>query len=1797
MAICSQTDRQIDIDNPEFNFCFKTCIDNQCALHWTPNAYRNMLMRIFTPSLYFQCVFHDFQCVITLLRALSVALYDELSADYIGYLQRQKSKEADREVSDHILVAEALRSRVTIALLRLSPLEPRHSTVHKHKSSRHSESTRRSSSGLSTVVIKHSAKVEEAKVKLLYAQQEAELIRKEAEIKAERSILKVKEEIDVAESNFQTVKRALSFSSVGMSIERNSSILTPDRLRPRSTRDSVKDDIRSGHLSVTSQRTAAFVLDQAKHTIAREKSPKSGVKHDKLSLTDVYIRKPTCVVDEKCRNQASHATQPRHSPISHCDEHSVTSAYIPKPLYVVDEKRQFQASHATQPRLSPISHNDKQLFTSAFIPKPPCEVEVKCRDQAGFVTSPRLSPIIADDKHSVTSVCTPIPPPVNIECQELAKFMVKKDLLTSRLTTFDDKPEHYTFWRTSFLSIMSELDASPLEHLDLLVKSLGPNSKQQAMNICCANPSNLPKAVELIWERLDDRYGSPEMLEAALPQRIKAFPKLYDSNRAELYELSDLVAEIDSVKSNESYQNLFAYFDSSAGVNLIVNKLPGRIQEKWTNEANKYKQKYCVSYPPFSVFCSFMRNIAKMKNDPGFIYEQQQPQGAGKGSPRRFAGRAGKVDPRKQPQLVYSRKTDVDQKDESKSAYTGAVCPIHHTGHTLNKCRVFRLKPLSEREDFVRENGYCFKCCGPKKHRSKRCKEVVKCDVCKSSDHPSALHPDSVSDTVKQHEGERTDVKTVCTEICETPSTTHKSCARILLVNIYPEDKKWLSRRVYCLLDDQSNRSLATSNLFDTFGNNSQDIVYKLDSCAGQVLTAGRRATGYVVESLDSSVCFKLPELVECNNIPNNRDEIPSPAVAEKYSHLQDIAAYIPPHDEHADIELLIGLDLIEAFYVLEDRVGKPYAQRLPLGWVMFGSVCLGKVHGTEVVSVNKINVLRDGRPTLLEPCDKGITVEEDPIFGRTHGDEKPGLSIEDRVFMDIVETKFTKDTDGHWMAPLPFKPSRPLLQNNRPLAVRRAKSLDMSIARNSVKREHVIDFMRKLLENQHAELAPEIPLSKERWYLPLFGVYHPMKPEKIRMVFDSSARYHDVSLNDVLLKGPDLCNSLLGILLRFRREAVAVTMDVEQMFYNFKVTTDHRDFLRFLWHAGNDPEKPLVEYRMTVQVFGNSPSPAIATYGLRKSVEGSGHDVKELVSQNFYVDDGLLSCPDEDGAIELVHRTKRALQEGGGLRLHKFASNSRKVLDSFESDDLASDFKDLDLGDAPLPMQRSLGLLWNTDDDVFTFQVSRDIKPYTKRGVLSTINSLYDPVGFASPVIIRGKLLLRDGMTSTQKLDWDDPLPDSLRNEWQAWVQSLTHLEDLHIQRKYSSISFSRASTREVHVFCDASKDAIGAVAYLKLGFDDSVDISFLLGKAKVTPAGRLTIPRAELCAAVLAVELADTIKEQLMIDPDSFFFYTDSQVVLGYITNETRRFYVFVGNRVSRIRLSSKPAQWKYVQSNMNPADLATRSVDAKDLQDCTWLKGPKFLKSDSHDSGLRPFPMVDPDSDKEVRPEVRCYKTEEVDVYTPRLGSHRFESFSDWKVLVRSTALLKYVARLHGEYRESDLPDSPKDPDFLRETERFLIQTVQGEVYKTEIEAIRGDGSPPRNSSLLTLAPVLDQHGLLRVGGRLGMVEDGDVVSDLSRHPIILPKHHHISSLIVRHFHQKICHQGRHLTDGAIRAAGFWIVGGKQLVSSQIAKCVFCRKSRGQRGWQFMADLPEDRLTPAPPFSYVGVDTFGP
>lgn len=1115
------------------------------------------------------------------------------------------------------------------------------------------------------------------------------------------------------------------------------------------------------------------------------------------------------------------------------------------------------------------------------------------------------------------------------------------------------------------------------------------------------------------------------------------------------------------------------------------------------------------------------------------------------------------------------------------------LCPLHKTRHLLNECSAFRRKPLEERKKFVLSNGICFKCCGPKKHRAMNCKTNVKCDICKKSSHPSALHVD-----VDCHVGEPTPegtVKNVCTQICGKANGTSRSCAKIIPVRVYPKDDPHKCRVVYALIDDQSSHSLATSPFFDFFSPESTKYQYVLSSCAGRFTASGRRGHGYVIESLDWTQKLDLPVVIECNDIPNNRDEIPFPAVAQQYPHLQEIASLIPTVMDDIEIELLIGRDVVSAHHVLDQKLCEsdlPIAQKFPLGWVIIGQVCMGNLHYSNAVNVNKTFILQNGRPTIFEPCDSRFHITDNP-FVKTEHDKKTGFSIEDKDFLHVMKSGLKKEEDGHWTVPLPFRRDRPVLPNNKVQALKRAKTFDASLQRDPLKRQHVLEFMDKIFTRGHAEKAPTIPQDQECWYLPMFGVYHPKKPNSIRVVFDSSARHEGLSLNDVLMKGPDLSNSVLGVLLRFRENAVAITADVEQMFHNFRVDESDRNYLRFLWHQGNDFEMPLEEFRMRVHVFGNSPSPTVATYGLRRSVIDAEPDVKNFVFHNFYVDDGLTSCDTEEKAVSLMKRTQRALMKGRMLRLHKIASNSKSVLSQFDQDDLAKDLKSMDFGSEVIPMQRTLGVIWDIESDKITFQVSRETKPYTRRGVLATINSLFDPLGFASPVTLQGKLLLREMMLPPGPADWDEPLPESFREQWERWVESLHHLEEVEVSRMYGELSLSQVSSTEVHIFCDASKDAIAAVAYIKTMGEDSSDVGFLLGKAKVAPNHGHTIPRLELCAAVVAVELAEVAKEQLDLKKEDFHFYSDSRVVLGYISAETRRFHVYVANRVSRIRSFCGPEQWNHVPTDDNPADVATRKFRTSDLTGSMWLRGPDLLQRFKLDDVNEHFPLVDAESDKEIKKEISAIKT----ILEPALGSGRFSRFSTWKSLVRAIIALKMFTRKTSSSHVID------DPDLIESTEKLIIKEAQFETYGAEIRAIRNGSGPPKNSPLLPLNPILNDDGLLRVGGRIHRKQVKQGNNHRSAHPIILPKNHHVAVLIIRHYHSKIHHQGRQMTEGVIRSAGYWIVNGKRMISSEIHHCVTCRKLRGKFGWVQMADLPEDRLQEAPPFTFVGLDVFGP
>lgn len=172
----------------------------------------------------------------------------------------------------------------------------------------------------------------------------------------------------------------------------------------------------------------------------------------------------------------------------------------------------------------------------------------------------------------------------------------------------------------------------------------------------------------------------------------------------------------------------------------------------------------------------------------------------------------------------------------------------------------------------------------------------------------------------------------------------------------------------------------------------------------------------------------------------------------------------------------------------------------------------------------------------------------------------------------------------------------------------------------------------------------------------------------------------------------------------------------------------------------------------MTVHVFGNRPSPAVATYGLRRCFAHSDPDVNDFVSNNVYVDDILLSCPSEENAADLMKRTRLALKEGGQLKPPKISSISKSVPMKFPADDLAKDLKDLEIQKDDLPVQRSFSISWDFNADVFTFKISSDQKPFTRREVLSTIYSLFYPLGFPSPVTVQGKILFRQMLSTSSE-------------------------------------------------------------------------------------------------------------------------------------------------------------------------------------------------------------------------------------------------------------------------------------------------------------------------------------------------------------------------------------------------------------------------------------------------------------
>ncbi|XP_055685305.1 uncharacterized protein LOC129791261 [Lutzomyia longipalpis] len=650
-------------------------------------------------------------------------------------------------------------------------------------------------------------------------------------------------------------------------------------------------------------------------------------------------------------------------------------------------------------------------------------------------------------------------------------------------------------------------------------------------------------------------------------------------------------------------------------------------------------------------------------------------------------------------------------------------------------------------------------------------------------------------------------------------------------------------------------------------------------------------------------------------------------------------------------------------------------------------------------------------------------------------------------------------------------------------------------------------------------------------------------------------------------------------------------------------IAAAHRDFLRFLWEE--TPDGPVVDYRFRSVCFGNAASPYLATRSLNQLAQDEGHKypkAAEVVRNNIYVDDCLMSAP----TVQEVIETQRQLIEmfrTAKLELSKWQSNSAQVLEALNSDQ--ENHEPIQLSGDEV---KTLGLSWYPLADVFRFTVAEDLDPTmtTKRTMMSVIARIFDPIGLIGPIVLQAKMLLQK--VWKENLDWDTPVEGSILKEWTSFISNLPAVQDIRIPRWAATIAISVED--QLHVFCDASLLAYGAVIYLVSRDSEGNRSSCMLtSKCKVTPIKgeskknkvekeaqdpEVTVPKLELCAAKLGAQLMERVRTVYDIKPESCYYWSDAMVVLGQIHSKyENKQEVFVRNRVKDIRARSAPSHWRHVSTHENPADILSRGTTPKKLQESQlWWNGPKWLLG-GEEAWPAPYHQI-LQEDSHVL--TMAAATDQAVAEESSAGADAFtfilETATDWP---HAKKLAAFAIRENCD--ESFDAEKVNNAEFsiteLREAEDYLIKENQKANLSDVFQAIKESkiNKFKHYKFLRSLCPFIDNEGVIRVRGRLQESEE----EYNAIHPRLLPKGR-LAKLIAQHEHLSLQHAGPELLFASLRRK-YWPIGGRNLAQQIYRTCHVCYMMRPKAEEQLMANLPAARVTLVRPFRSVAMDFAGP
>ncbi|GFW42152.1 integrase catalytic domain-containing protein [Trichonephila clavipes] len=594
-------------------------------------------------------------------------------------------------------------------------------------------------------------------------------------------------------------------------------------------------------------------------------------------------------------------------------------------------------------------------------------------------------------------------------------------------------------------------------------------------------------------------------------------------------------------------------------------------------------------------------------------------------------------------------------------------------------------------------------------------------------------------------------------------------------------------------------------------------------------------------------------------------------------------------------------------------------------------------------------------------------------------------------------------------------------LGNSKDIALKRLGSLWNRLARDknylNLYREFLRDYERLgHMKEVTNETDPDIT-----YYATHHGIYRPEKSTtKLRVVFNcSSLTDNGISLNDIQYNGGVIQEDLYAQMLRFRTYTYAFTADIKMMYRTILINPKQRNLQRIVW-CESEHESPKI-YELSTVTYGTVSAPYLAQRTLTQlsmDEEANFPIAASVLRNNLYMDDVLCGAATLEEAIVLRQQLKGILKSAG-MELHKLCANHEKL--------------------SPDPEQN------------YNFATLTE----TKTDVLSTIAKIFDPVGLMAPVISKAKIFLQRLWRS--KLEWNDLLPAEEYREWQQFLVSLENINNIEIPRR---ILVAFPEVIEIHGFADASERCYGAAVYCKSkNLKSETLVRLITSKSRVAPIKSLTIPRLELCAAVLLAKLVKRVVAALQLETAEVYLWSDSMIVLAWLRKEPMDLKIFVQNRVAKIQELYPNQLWRHVPSDQNPADLVSRGVDPeKLLQQNLWFNGPTFLSSDDYPNRtINCREKLD-----EYNSELKNCVNEQIENFQSLLNIHVNDFLNDLLNLsnnyITILRVLSFIFRFVENLKGINKVAGPLTTKEFQKAETYLVKKVQEQEFSSDINHLK-------------------------------------------------------------------------------------------------------------------------------------------